>query len=109
VEVLLGASKPLREWRSSASLGWRWQKDVGLVSGWLGASAGGGFILQETASSTRVSALGSVAPFVGFGTRIEKAAGIWSKVAAPLLVFRRDAKLTASVAPSAWLGGTLDF
>ncbi|HWA73975.1 MAG TPA: caspase family protein [Polyangiaceae bacterium] len=107
LDLLLASTKVLREWRSGAALGWVWQKRVGRVSGFLGASAGAGVIVQDMDDRpTRSSALGSVTPLLGLDARLSRGYSIWTKADASVLVYQRDEHVRASLAPALWLGGS---
>ena len=98
----------LSEWQVLGSAGWFWARDLGSARLWVGASAGGGFVMQNKPGE-RALASGVVAagPSLGVDANLDETFGVWSEVQLFGLLYRRDSKLVAEQAPSAWLGASL--
>ena len=98
----------LSEWQLMGSAGWLWARDLGSGRLWVGASVGGGFVMQ-TKPGERALASGVVAagPSLGVDGSLSGPFGMWAEAQLFGLLYRRDGKLVASQAPSAWLGASL--
>lgn len=98
----------LSEWQVLGSAGWLWARDLGTGRLWVGASVGGGFVMQ-TKPGERALASGvfAVGPSLGVDGSLSGPFGMWAEAQLFGLLYRRDSKLVASPAPSAWLGASL--
>jgi hypothetical protein len=98
----------LSEWQGLGSAGWLWARDVGSARLWVGVSAGGGFVMQ-TKPGERALASGVVGagPSLGVDATLGGPFGMWAEAQLFGLLYRRDSKLVASQAPSAWIGASL--
>jgi hypothetical protein len=107
VDALRGSAANVSEWWLDASAGWAWSRRVGSLQSWLGATAGGGAIEQSaTGASARWSGVISAGPALGLGMPFGKLVSLWAEAQASGIAYRRDADTIASVAFSAWLGGS---
>jgi hypothetical protein len=98
----------LSEWQALVSAGWLWARDLGTGRFWVGASVGGGYVMQ-TKPGERALASGVVAagPSLGVDGSLGGPFGMWAEAQLFGLLYRRDSKLVAEPAPSGWLGASL--
>jgi hypothetical protein len=98
----------LSEWQALGSAGWLWARDLGTGRFWVGASVGGGYVMQ-TKPGERALASGVVAagPSLGVDGSLGGPFGMWAEAQLFGLLYRRDSKLVAEPAPSGWLGASL--
>lgn len=98
----------LSEWQVLGSAGWLWSRDLGAARLWVGASVGGGFVMQtKPGESALASGVLGAGPSLGVDTSLGGPIGMWAEAQLFGLLYRRDGKLVASQAPSAWLGASL--
>ena len=96
------------EWQVLGSAGWLWARDLGSARFWVGASAGGGFVMQtKSGQSALASGVVAAGPSLGIDASLHGPFGMWAEAQAFGLLYRRDGEVVASLAPSAWLGASL--
>jgi hypothetical protein len=107
IDLARAAGPGLTEWQLTASAGWDWPGSWGPVRWWWGAAAGGGAIGQTLAAGpSRWSGVATGGPALGLGANVTRRIGIWGEAQLFGLVYRRDDRVVASPAPSAWIGVT---
>jgi hypothetical protein len=96
------------EWQVLGSAGWLWARNLGSARFWIGASAGGGFVMQtKPGQSALASGVAAAGPSLGIDASLHGPFGMWAEAQLFGLLYRRDAQVVASPAPSAWLGASL--
>jgi hypothetical protein len=96
------------EWQVLGSAGWLWARDLGSARFWVGASAGGGFVMQtKPGRSALASGVVAAGPALGVDADVHGAFGMWAEAQLFGLLYRRDGETVATPAPSAWLGASL--
>jgi hypothetical protein len=98
------------EWQALGSAGWLWARDLGSARFWVGASAGGGFVMQtKPGHSALASGVVAAGPALGVDASLHGPLGMWAEAQLFGLLYRRDGEVVASPAPSAWLGASLEL
>jgi hypothetical protein len=98
----------LSEWQGLGSAGWLWARDFGGARLWVGASVGGGFVMQsKPGEQALASGVVGAGPSLGVDGTLDGPFGMWAEAQLFGLLYRRDGKLVASQAPSAWIGARL--
>jgi hypothetical protein len=96
------------EWQVLGSAGWLWARDLGSARFWVGACAGGGFVMQtKPGQSTLASGVVAAGPVLGIDASLHGPFGIWAEAQLFGFLYRRDGEAVATPAPSAWLGASL--
>jgi hypothetical protein len=96
------------EWQVLGSAGWLWARDLGSARFWVGASAGGGFVMQtKPGHGTLASGVVAAGPALGVDADVHGPFGMWAEAQLFGLLYRRDGEVVATPAPSAWLGASL--
>jgi hypothetical protein len=108
LELLSAWDGPLAERHLFARAGWLWSAAYGPVHGFAGAMAGPGWLAQELEGApSRHSAALSAGPVLGLSAQLSESLAMWSELQLSGLVHRRENATTLSLAPCAWLGGSL--
>ena len=98
----------LSEWQSMGSAGWLWARDLGVARLWVGASVGGGLVMQtKPGERALVSGVVAAGPSFGVDATLDGPLGMWAEAQLFGQLYRRDGELVASQAASAWLGASL--
>ncbi len=110
VDAFTARDGPLREWRTTAKIGWSWQTAPRSVQGYGGPRLGVGWIVQQVdGQPDRSSAVGLAGGSLGLVTRVTDRVGVFAEVELAALLMKRDGGTRLSPAPSAWLGNTFEW
>ena len=110
LDLLRAARSDVSEWQLTASAGWLWSARLGAGRGWLGAAAGGGVITQTEHGGTGLwSGVAAGGPEAGLTVELPHSFGLWIEAQLFGQVYRREDRLAFSMAPAAWVGGSLGF